>query len=975
MCTTANLNIVVTPVNDPPSTVNEVVITPEQTPVNGDLLTAADTDPDGDPLIVNTTPVAGPDNGSIVINSDGTYTYTPNGNYNGNDMVVVEICDNGIPPLCAFDTLFITVTPVNNPPVAVNDVMATDPGIPVSLHIGDNDSDTDGPSLTWNIIVLPDSGTVVLIGDSLIYTPNAGVGTTGPVIDTLIYQVCDNGIPNLCDTAMVIIYIPNSDLPPVVTNEHVTGIEDQLLIIDVLGNDNDPNQDTLTVSPGSGTTPNGSWTVDVNNNIIYQPNSDFNGNDTIIVQVCDQTTPIPFCINDTVFIVVNPVNDPPVVTNDTAITSVNTPVSGDLTGPGESDPDGTILTANVNPVAGPSNGTIVINNDGTFTYTPANGFSGTDTVVVEVCDNGVPQPSICVYDTLFIIINSSLPPFIPDTVVTTPQDSTITFCLDITDPEGNGPFTIGNINCADLGNVSAVINSNQVCITYVPTPGINGIDTICITLCDASSICGTYNPIVNITPFVNTPPVVNDTTVFTPMDSTITFCVPINDAQGNGPYTATIGCADSGTANAVVSGNTVCITFVPNAGYVGTDSLCLIVCDGANSCDTSDMVVVVTPPNNTPPLVSDTTVFTPMDSTITFCVPITDAQGNGPYTATIGCANNGTASAVVTGNIVCITFVPNAGYVGTDSLCLIVCDGANSCDTSNMVVVVTPPNTPPFVNDTTVQTPVDIPITFCVPILDQQGNGPYTATVGCVDNGSANVVITGNTLCITFTPVSGFIGTDSLCVVICDSLGLCDTSVVVVVVTPANIPPVAIPDYATTKIITPVTIPVTLNDYDTDGTINIASVSITQGPAHGTVLVMLDGTTTYTPDAGFAGIDHFIYQISDNDALPLSDTAIVTIVIEPNKISIPSGFSPDGDGTNEYFVIQGLEAYPEASLQIYNRWGNLVYESAPYDNKWQGTSNVGGVLFGANLPEGTYFYMLDLKNDEKLSSGYVILKR
>jgi gliding motility-associated-like protein len=459
------------------------------------------------------------------------------------------------------------------------------------------------------------------------------------------------------------------------------------------------------------------------------------------------------------------------------------------------------------------------------------------------------------------------------------------------------------------------------------------------------------------------------------MDSTITVCVPIVDAEGNGPYTATIGCADNGTASVVVTGNTVCVTFVPTPGYVGTDSLCLVVCDAANACNTSNVVIVVTPPN-TPPLVNDTLVYTPMDSTITVCVPIVNAEGNGPYTATISCADNGTVSAVVSGNTVCVTFVPALSYIGTDSLCLVVCDAANACDSSNIVIVVTPTNTPPLVNDTLVYTPMDSTITVCVPIVDVQGNGPYTATIGCANNGTTSAVVTGNIVCVTFVPNAGYIGTDSLCLVICDGAGLCDTSNIVVVVTPpGNLPPVAVPDYATTKIATPVTIPVTLNDYDTDGTINIASVVITQNPLHGTVQTFIDGTNIYTPDAGYVGIDHYIYRIWDNDVIPSSDTALVTIVIEPNKLSVPNGFSPDGDGVNETFVIQGLEAYPDAGLQIYNRWGNLVYEKVPYDNKWEGTSNVGGVLFGSNLPEGTYFYMLDLNNDEKPMSGYVILKR
>jgi gliding motility-associated-like protein len=973
-CTDFEMVITVTPVNDPPVTANETETVSEDSPLTGTILTPADIDPDGDNLTVITTPVAGPDNGSISMNSDGTYIYIPDPDYYGTDMLVFQICDDGTPVLCAFDTLFITVIPVNDAPVAVNDVAGTDPGVPVDVNVGINDSDEDGPTLTWTIITPPDSGIATINGSIITYTPNPGVGTSGQVIDTLWYEVCDNGTPNLCDTAMVVIYIPNTPLPPVVTNEHVTGLEDTPLVIDVTGNDYDPNGDPLTITPGSGTTPNGSWLVDVNGDIVYTPNPDFNGNDTLIVEVCD---PTPNCVNDTIFIVIDPVNDAPIVTNDTATTLVNTPVSGSLIGAGETDPDGTMLLADVNPVSGPDNGTIVINTDGTYTYTPDNGFTGQDTVVVEICDNGIPQPPICVYDTLFITINSSLPPSIPDTTVVTPQDSTITFCLDITDAEGNGPYTIGNINCADMGAVGAVVNANEVCITYVPTPGVTGTDTLCITLCDAAGSCETYEPVVIIIP-PNDPPVIPDTTVVTPQDSTITFCLDITDTEGDVPYTvASINCADLGNVTAVVNGTEVCITYVPTAGVTGTDTLCITLCDAAGSCETYEPVVIIIPSND-PPVIPDTTVSTPQDSTITFCLEITDTENDLPYTiSNINCEDLGAVSAVITGNEICITYVPTPGVSGIDTLCVTICDAAGSCETYNPVVIIVPDvNTPPHVNDTTVTIQQDSTVIICMDIIDAEGNSPYSATVGCEDNGTVTWIINGNQLCVTFTPNAGFTGTDSLCVIICDAAGACDSSVIVVIVIPPVSVLIANPDFRTTKTNTPVVITILDNDVAPNSTFDLSSISVTQYPLHGSVIINSNGTATYTPDAYYTGTDIFIYNVCNNDFNPACDTAKVTIVIEPNDLTIPTGFSPDKDGVNETFVITGIEKFPNAILQIYNRWGNLVFESEiPYRNDWDGTSNVRGVAFGSDLPEATYFYLLETGTEEKPYSGYVILKR
>jgi gliding motility-associated-like protein len=271
---------------------------------------------------------------------------------------------------------------------------------------------------------------------------------------------------------------------------------------------------------------------------------------------------------------------------------------------------------------------------------------------------------------------------------------------------------------------------------------------------------------------------------------------------------------------------------------------------------------------------------------------------------------------------------------------------------------------------------MDSTITFCVPITDAQGNGPYSATIGCADNGTASAVVTGNTVCITFVPNAGYVGTDSLCLIVCDGVNSCDTSNIIIVITPpGNIPPVAIPDYITTKVSTSVIIPIAVNDYDPDGTLNLSSIVLFSNAMHGSVLFQTDGTALYTPETGYVGTDTYVYRIFDNDMFPLSDTAIVTITITQNELNIPNGFSPDLDGINESFVIRGLEGFPNASLSIYNRWGNLVYQKTPYDNLWDGKSNVDGIFFGSDLPEGTYFYLLDLGDGNKAMNGYVILKR
>lgn len=90
---------------------------------------------------------------------------------------------------------------------------------------------------------------------------------------------------------------------------------------------------------------------------------------------------------------------------------------------------------------------------------------------------------------------------------------------------------------------------------------------------------------------------------------------------------------------------------------------------------------------------------------------------------------------------------------------------------------------------------------------------------------------------------------------------------------------------------------------------------------------------------------------------------------------IPEGFSPNADGINDLLVIRGIDRYPTNKIEIYNRWGNKVYEASPYVNQWDGTSQ-GGLKFGEDiLPIGTYFYLLDLGTTNSFFKGTIYLNK
>jgi gliding motility-associated-like protein len=100
----------------------------------------------------------------------------------------------------------------------------------------------------------------------------------------------------------------------------------------------------------------------------------------------------------------------------------------------------------------------------------------------------------------------------------------------------------------------------------------------------------------------------------------------------------------------------------------------------------------------------------------------------------------------------------------------------------------------------------------------------------------------------------------------------------------------------------------------------------------------------------------------------------VEVAVACDTLLIPTGFSPNSDGTNDGYVIDHIDKYPGNKLWVYNRWGNLVYKAKDYDNSWNGIANVSGVFMGKKVPAGTYFYILDLNDNSKPHAGYLIIR-
>ncbi|HRH57977.1 MAG TPA: Ig-like domain-containing protein, partial [Chitinophagales bacterium] len=218
-----------------------------------------------------------------------------------------------------------------------------------------------------------------------------------------IYQLCD--VDGDCDTAIVYITIGPIDDQPIAIRDLATTNEDTPVTIPVLGNDtfggdgpgNGPITITDNANHGTATVNNGGTPNDpTDDQITYVPNTNYNGNDTLIYQICDIDND---CDTAIVYITISPLNDPPVAVDDRDTTCEDTPTIGNVA-TNDSDIDGPSVS--ITTVSGPHHGTITLAANGAYTYTPALNYNGRDTVVYSYCDLGT--PNLCDTASLFILI-------------------------------------------------------------------------------------------------------------------------------------------------------------------------------------------------------------------------------------------------------------------------------------------------------------------------------------------------------------------------------------------------------------------------------------------------------------------------------------------------------------------------------------------------------------------------------------------
>ena len=183
----------------------------------------------------------------------------------------------------------------------------------------------------------------------------------------------------------------------------------------------------------------------------------------------------------------------------------------------------------------------------------------------------------------------------------------------------------------------------------------------------------------------------------------------------------------------------------------------------------------------------------------------------------------------------------------------------------------------------------------------------------------------------------------------------------------------AVADAAYTHRGDPVEIPLLSNDVILGSPANsggVAAVDFLNVPVNGQYdYDPATGLLTYTPEEKQCAAVTFTYQLTDTTGH--TSIATVTITIICDKILIFNGISPNGDSLNDEWHLPGIEQYPNNEVRVFNRWGQLVFERTGYNNApgWDGRWN------GRDLPDGTYFYTIDLKDGSAVLSGYVQIQR
>ncbi|MDO7173991.1 Ig-like domain-containing protein, partial [Mariniflexile sp. AS56] len=999
---TATVTVTVNSVNDVPVAVDDSYTVNKNVSVQLLPLTA-DSDADGDTIsmvsingIALTPGIAqsiAVTNGTVTTDTGGIITFTPDTNYSGSVSFPYVITDG---TATATANEIITINPTNDAPIAVDDTYTTNEDTAVQLVPLTGDTDVDGDTLSIVSIngtaLTPGTAQTIAVTNGSVSINTAGVITFTPAANyngsvSFPYVITDGTETATANENITVNAINDA---PVAVNDAYTTDEDTNIQLLPLTGDSDVDGDTLSIvsingtalTPGTAQTiavTNGSVDITIGGVITFIPNTNYNGAVSFPYVITDGT--VNATANET--ITITPVNDTPVAVDDLSTTNPGVAVTIPVL-TNDTDVDGDVLTVS-SIVTVPVNGTVVINGDGTITYTPNPGFEfGSDTFEYEVCDGS----GLCDIALVTVEVPKSfLPPTANPDAKSTLENTTLTVAAatgllsNDTDPNSDETLVVTTFEIGGTTyTAGTTVNLTEGDLTintdgsyeFVPAFNYNGaVPQVTYSISDGNG--GTSSSTLDITvTLVNETPVAVDDAYTTDEDTSVQLLPLTDDTDGDGDTLSIVSIngitLTPGTAQSIaVTNGTVTIdipgiiTFIPDANYNGAVSFPYVITDGTATA-TANENITVTSINDVPVAVDD--AYTTDEDTSVQLLPLTaDSDGEGdtlsivsingitltPGTAQTIAVTNGTVTTDTAG---IITFTPATNYIGGVSFPYVITDGTDTA-TANEIITITPVNDAPIAVDDTYTIDEDTSVQLLPLTADTDADGdtlsivsingttltPGTAQTITVTNGTVTTDTAG---IITFTPAVNYNGSVSFPYVITDGTDTA-TANENISITPVNDAPVAVNDLSTTNPGVAVTIPVLSNDTDVDGDALTVS-SIVTPPVNGTVVINGNGTITYTPNAGFnVGSDTFEYQVCDGSGL--CDIALVRVDVP--KSFVPPTANPDSKSTLE-----------NTTLTVAAATGLLSNDTDPNADETLVVTNfvIGGISYSVgvtqNLTEG-----------------------
>ena len=738
----------------------------------------SDSDPEGQPVTVVAASVTSPGHGSLTVNANGSFTYTPAPGFSGTDSFTYRVTDGVLLSNVATVTIL-----VNAPPVAVNDAYSTFMSTPLVVNalngVLHNDSDPAGGTIRVVIasVTAPSHGIVVptASGDgSFVYTPVAGyVG-----IDTFTYRV-NNGRYD-SNVATVTITIRNSNRPPVAQEDFFTVDQGALLSVPagvLVSNDADPDGDLLTIermstpTPDPGTLftwggPDGSYQ--------FRSSPTFFGETTFTYRVTD-----PYGGASAQTLVHILVNAPPVAVNDAYTTAEDTtlmvPVATGLL-PNDTDPNRDPLQVVTTTVTAAAHGAVTANANGTFTYVPNANYHGTDTFTYQVTDGRSTSNFATV--TITITPVNDLPVAVNDTY-TTNEDTTLNGSLagnDTASPDGGNVWTL----VTGTTNGTVTVNTTGT-FTYVPNANFNGTDTFTYTLCDIDNDCSTATATITITAVNDAPTAVNDAYV-TAEDTPIT--VPASGILANDTdperdvLTVSLPLVTLPSHGALTQNADGSLTYTPALNYTGTDSYTYRAKDSGGLTSNIATVTITITPVNDPPVAVNDAATTPMNTAVTLTVLTNDSDPDGDVLAVTSFTTPTSGTVTQSGNQ--FVYTPATGFFGTATFTYTITDGHAGTSTATVTITIPNGNRPPVAVNDAATTMVGMPVAISVLGNDSDPDGDVISVVSNTVPAHGTVTRVGGVF--TYTPASGFTGIDTFTYTISDGRGGTATATVTITV-------------------------------------------------------------------------------------------------------------------------------------------------------------------------------------------------